>query len=70
MRLQDQPDVMSVEEAAQVLRIGRGSVYDAIARGEVPAVRIGRRILIPRARLEAFLGDDNKRQVDGPGVTE
>ncbi|WP_434811253.1 helix-turn-helix domain-containing protein [Microbacterium sp. bgisy189] len=47
---------LTVEEAARVLRIGRNSAYEAIARGDIPSVRIGGRVLIPSARLLALFG--------------
>jgi excisionase family DNA binding protein len=39
-----------------VLGIDRGAAYDAIHRGELPALRIGRKILIPAAPVRAMLG--------------
>jgi len=50
------PDVLTVEEAGKVLRIGRGAAYEAARRGDLPAVRIGRSLRIPRRALEAMLG--------------
>ena len=47
----------SVEEAAELLGISRNSAYEAVRKGELPTVRLGRRILIPRSRLEAMLDD-------------
>ena len=47
--------VLTVEEAAAVLRISRQSAYAAARAGELPTVKIGRRLLVPRARLEALL---------------
>jgi len=35
--------------------MSRGSFYEALRRGEIPSLRIGRRFLIPRAALEKFL---------------
>jgi len=49
------PHVLTVEEAAHLLRIGRNSAYEAIRRGEIPAIRIGHRLLVPRAALERLL---------------
>ena len=43
---------VSVGEAAKVLGISRYSVYEAVRRGQIPTVRLGRRILIPRRALE------------------
>ena len=46
---------LSVEKAAKRLGIGRASAFRAIERGEIPSIRIGKRILVPIARLEALL---------------
>jgi excisionase family DNA binding protein len=46
---------LTVEEAAASLGISRASAYEAVRRGDIPAIRIGRRILVPRAALEKFL---------------
>ena len=47
--------VLTVEEAAQMLRISRQSAYQAAKAGELPTVKIGRRLLVPRRRLESML---------------
>ena len=49
------PAVFTVCEVAKILRIGKISAYQAVARGEVPCLRIGRRILIPRHAWESIL---------------
>jgi excisionase family DNA binding protein len=46
---------MTVEEAARVLGISRSSAYEAVRRGELPTVRIGRRYVVPRVALERML---------------
>jgi excisionase family DNA binding protein len=46
---------LSVEEAAKVLGIGRNLCYDRVKTGEIPAIRIGRRLLVPRRALEKLL---------------
>lgn len=48
---------MTVEEAAAALGISRAFAYEAVTRNEIPHVRIGRRILVPRAALERLLGE-------------
>jgi excisionase family DNA binding protein len=47
--------VLTVEEAAALLRISRQSAYQAARAGELPTVKIGRRLLVPRQRLERML---------------
>jgi len=49
-------DVLTVEEGAEFLRIGRNQLYDAIGRGEVPHRRIGKSIRLSRAALVRWLG--------------
>jgi excisionase family DNA binding protein len=51
----DIPTVFTVFEVAKILRIGKIAAYQAIARGDVPSIRIGRRILVPRYALEQML---------------
>jgi excisionase family DNA binding protein len=48
---------LTVEEAAEVLSIGRASAYQAANSGELPTVRIGRRLLVPVAQLRQLLGE-------------
>ncbi len=53
--LAELPPVLTVDEARRVLRIGRRQLYQAIARHDVPALKVGRSIRIPRSGLEAWL---------------
>jgi excisionase family DNA binding protein len=46
---------LTVEEAAATLGVSRASAYEAVRRGEIPAIRIGRRVLVPRAALDRLL---------------
>jgi excisionase family DNA binding protein len=48
---------LSVEETAKVLGIGRNSAYEGVRTGEIPSIRIGKRILVPRLALEQILKD-------------
>jgi excisionase family DNA binding protein len=47
---------LSVEEAAEALGIGRTLAYEAVRRGEIPTIRIGKRLLVPRGALDQLLG--------------
>lgn len=53
---QDEPAVFTVDEVARLLRIGRISAYQAIERGDIPSIRVGRRILVPRFAFREMLG--------------
>jgi excisionase family DNA binding protein len=60
--------VLTVEEAGDFLRISRGSAYQAVRAGEIPSVRIGRRVLVPRHALLALLDPQNDEAPDGNPV--
>ena len=46
---------ISVPEAGRRLGIGRNSSYEAAARGQIPTIRIGRRILVPLIAFDRLL---------------
>jgi excisionase family DNA binding protein len=54
-RAEDLPAIMTVEECAQFLRIGRSACYESVRRGTIPSVRIGRLIRVPREALLEWL---------------
>jgi len=47
--------VYTVEQAGQLLGLSRPTAYLAVKRGDLPVIRIGRRLLVPRAPLEKML---------------
>ena len=46
---------ITVPEAARRLGIGRTLAYEAARQGELPTIRMGTRLLVPVAALEALL---------------
>jgi excisionase family DNA binding protein len=46
---------LTVEEAAAALGVSRAFAYDAVRRGDIPAIKIGGRILIPKMLLNRML---------------
>ena len=52
----------SVEETANILGLGRTATYQGIEKGEIPGIRIGKRILVPRAALERLLENNLKKE--------
>jgi excisionase family DNA binding protein len=50
--------VLTVSEAAAALGISRAHAYELVARGELPSLRLGRRIVVPRRGLERLLDGD------------
>jgi excisionase family DNA binding protein len=53
----EQSATLTVEQAAGLLGISRGLAYEGVRRGEIPSIRIGRRMLVPRHALLVLLGD-------------
>ncbi|MBO8138363.1 MAG: helix-turn-helix domain-containing protein [Desulfotomaculum sp.] len=49
------PMVLTVEQTAKVMGLNRGTVYELIRQKQLPAAKIGRRILVPRDALFDWL---------------
>ena len=58
---------VSVKQAAKLIGVGKNTMYAAVAAGDVPHVKVGRRILIPVARLEQWL-EENTQEGQGPAL--
>jgi len=52
-------------EAAQVLGIGRSLMYELIARGEIPSVRLGRCLRVSRESLQKWIREREQERDDG-----
>lgn len=55
----DEGLTLSVAEAGRRLGIGRNLTYEGIRRGEIPVIRIGRRLLVPVKALQRLLDGTN-----------
>ena len=56
---------VSVTEAARLISVGKSTCYALIEQGRLPAVHIGKRVIIPVAELERWIiehtqGADNE----------
>jgi excisionase family DNA binding protein len=47
--------VFTVAEAGELLGISRAFAYELVARGELPVIRLGRRIVVPKPALLAMV---------------
>jgi len=47
--------VLTVAEAGELLGISRAFAYELVARGDLPVIRLGRRIVVPKAALLAMV---------------
>lgn len=54
--------VMTVEEAGRHLGVSRATAYESVERGEIPSIRLGRRLVVPTAALRRMLEIDNDRK--------
>ena len=54
LNFEDLPLLLTVEEMASVLRIGRNAAYRLVKDGNIQSIRIGRSIRIPRSALIQF----------------
>lgn len=52
----DLPEVLTPNDLVEFLPIGRSSVYELLGQGRIPAVRCGRKLLIAKSAVGAFLG--------------
>ncbi len=46
---------LSVEETGRILGISRGAAYAHAKDGSIPTIRLGKRLLVPKAALDKLL---------------
>jgi excisionase family DNA binding protein len=51
----DGRDSFTVEEAGEILGLSRWAAYQAASNGNLPVVRVGHRLIVPRHALEKLL---------------
>lgn len=57
---------MSVPEAGkEFFGLGRGASYEAARRGDIPTIRIGRRLLVPIRAIDAMLNHASMKKEGG-----
>jgi excisionase family DNA binding protein len=54
---------LTVTEAAQLLGLSRASAYEAIRMGQIPSIRIGSRIIIPKIALVEMLKEASNDKI-------
>ena len=55
-QLDQLPELLRVPEAAAWADVSRGCIYEAIHRGQLPSIRLGRLVRIPRSALAEMVG--------------
>lgn len=53
--MENPKQVLTVSEAADVLGISRSLAYQLVACRQIPSVRLGRRIVVPRQVIDEIL---------------
>jgi excisionase family DNA binding protein len=56
-------EMLTVPEAAKLLRLGRDTTYGLVKTGRIPSIRVGRNIRVPRAALLAHLNREAQAAV-------
>jgi excisionase family DNA binding protein len=59
--------LMRATEVAAALGVGRATAYELMASGELPTVRIGRSVRVPRAELEQWVRRQTHRPASDTG---
>jgi excisionase family DNA binding protein len=54
MRVMEKTDLLSLTEVAEMLKITRPSVFEAITSGRLPATKIGSQWVVSRGDLESY----------------
>lgn len=57
--------VYTVTETAQILNIGMNKAYELIQQQQIPNLRVGRKILIPKQSLEKWLSKSACKNIPG-----
>jgi hypothetical protein len=57
------PLTMAVTHAGKLIGLSRNASYEAVRRGEIPTIRIGRRIFVPVAAFHRMLDVQSKQQI-------
>ena len=52
---EDTRDAYSVKEVLQILPLGRSTIYDLVASGELRSRKVGKKIIIPKSAIEELL---------------
>ena len=56
--------LLRTDEAARLLGLGRTKVFELLTAGELPVVRIGRAVRVPRGELERWIADRTTRPAE------
>ena len=52
--------VYSVQEAAEVFGISKSYMYELARRGEVPALKLGKRLVVPKEKFIKWINEEKE----------
>jgi len=61
----ERPHTLSVPEAGRLLGLSRNAAYEAARRREIPVLRFGRKLRVPRVALERLLSGEGNEHAEG-----
>ena len=62
--LKEYPEVLSVQEVAKILRIGKNKAYTLVNTRVLSSIKMGGKIIVPKMRLIQFLLDTKNYQMN------
>lgn len=65
--LDELPDFCSLEEVSEVFRVSRSTAYRMAARGNIPCLRIGRRVIVSKEHLIRWIAQSISCEKDMGG---
>ena len=60
--VETEPALLSVEQSARYLGVGRTQVFVLLREGRLRSVKVGRRRLIPRSELDRYITEEVERE--------
>lgn len=63
-------ELLTAQEAAELLKIKKATVYEMVKRGELPAVKIGKQVRIARQTLELMLQPESAKPETAPASAQ
>jgi excisionase family DNA binding protein len=63
------PVLLRINDACRFIGIGRSKLYELIAQGQIDAVKVGARTLVPTTSLEKFIRSLPSIRADRPNQT-
>jgi excisionase family DNA binding protein len=65
-----EPLLLGIKQAAPIAGVGRDQMYRLVAEGRVRSVRLGRKRLVPRQELEAWIQRELEANAGGDAMTD